>query len=69
LYFLFLFLFFISALLRVPNITNSVAGSGPRAVGYAQPLSVTGQNGSGQNGTNKMVWTKWYGQYGMNKMV
>ena len=26
---------------------------------------VTGQNGSGQNGTDKMVWTKWY----MNKMV
>src|SRR6218665_1847401 len=21
---------------------------------------VTGQNGSGQNGTDKMVWTKWY---------
>jgi len=20
---------------------------------------VTGQNGSGQNGTDKMVWTKW----------
>jgi len=26
---------------------------------------VTGQNGSGQNGTDKMVWTKWY----MDKMV
>src|SRR6218665_1102218 len=22
--------------------------------------AVTGQNGSGQNGTDKMVWTKWY---------
>ena len=21
---------------------------------------VLGQNGSGQNGTDKMVWTKWY---------
>jgi len=21
---------------------------------------VTGQNGSGQNGTDRMVWTKWY---------
>ena len=23
-------------------------------------VRVTGQNGSGQNGTDKMVWTKWY---------
>ena len=23
-------------------------------------VPVTGQNGSGQNGTDKMVWTKWY---------
>ena len=23
-------------------------------------LTVLGQNGSGQNGTDKMVWTKWY---------
>src|SRR6218665_2406758 len=23
-------------------------------------ISVTGQNGSSQNGTDKMVWTKWY---------
>ena len=45
---------------------------------------VTGQNDSGQNGTDKMVWTKWYtdkmvldkmvwtkwyGQNGMDKMV
>jgi len=45
---------------------------------------VTGQNGSGQNGTDKMVWTKWYtdkmvwdkmvwtkwyGQKGTGKMV
>jgi len=27
---------------------------------------VTGQNGSGQNGTDKMVWTKWYRPYGQN---
>ena len=43
-------------------------------------FSVTGQNGSGQNGTDKMVWTKWYtdkmvtgqngiGQNGTDKMV
>jgi len=25
-----------------------------------QQPEVTGQNGSGQNGTDKMVWTKWY---------
>ena len=30
---------------------------------------VLGQNGSGQNGTDKMVWTKWYGQNGTDKMV
>jgi len=45
---------------------------------------VLGQNGSGQNGTDKMawtkwymdkmvldkmVWTKWYGQNGMDKML
>ena len=35
---------------------------------------VLGQNGSGQNGRNKMVWTKWYtdkmvGQNGTDKMV
>jgi len=31
---------------------------------------VTGQNGSGQNGTRTTWhWTKWYGQNGMNKMV
>jgi len=45
---------------------------------------VTGQNGSGQNDADKMVlrkqftnkmvldkmvWTKWYGQYGKDKMV
>jgi len=30
---------------------------------------VTGQNGSGQNGTDKMIWTKWYGQNGTDKMV
>ena len=42
--------------------------------------AVTGQNGSGQNGTDKMVYgqngiqtkchcTKWYGQNGTDKMV
>ena len=46
--------------------------------------AVLGQNGSGQNGTDKMVWTKWYtdkmvldkmvrtkwyGQNGMAKML
>src|SRR6218665_3466701 len=31
---------------------------------------VTGQNGSGQNGTDKMVWTKWYtGKMVWDKMV
>ena len=48
------------------------------------PGMVLGQNGSGQNGTDKMVWTKWYtdkmaldkmvwtkwyGQNGMDKML
>ena len=28
---------------------------------------VHGQNGIGQNGTDKMVQTKWYGQNGMDK--
>ena len=28
--------------------------------------TVTGQNGIGQNGTDKMVWTKWHGQNGSN---
>ena len=47
-------------------------------------MRVLGQNGSGQNGTDKMVWTKrytdkmsldkmvwtkWYGQNGTDKMV
>jgi len=30
---------------------------------------VTGQNGSGQNGTDKMVRTEWYGQNGSNFFV
>src|SRR6218665_2501698 len=31
---------------------------------------VTGQNGSGQNGTDKMVWTKWYAdKMVLDKMV
>src|SRR6218665_361768 len=30
-------------------------------------LGVTGQNGSGQNGTDKMVRTKWYGQNGIGQ--
>ena len=28
-----------------------------------------GQNVIGQNGMDKMVWTKWYGQNGTDKMV
>src|SRR6218665_1939522 len=33
-------------------------------------LLVTGQNGSGQNGTDKMVWTKWYtDKMALDKMV
>ena len=32
-------------------------------------VTVLEQNGSGQNGTDKMVRTKWYGQNGMDKMV
>jgi len=27
-------------------------------------LRILGQNGSRQNGTDRMVWTKWYGQDG-----
>src|SRR6218665_3638961 len=27
---------------------------------YKEHERVLGQNGSGQNGTDKMVWTKWY---------
>jgi len=30
---------------------------------------VTGQNGSGQNGTEKWLWTKWYRQNVVYKMV
>ena len=29
-------------------------------------IGVTGQNGIGQYGTDKMVWTKWCGQNGSN---
>src|SRR6218665_2204477 len=51
---------------------------------YIYIYMVTGQNGSGQNGTDKMVWTQWYtdkmvwdkmvwtkryGQNGTDKMV
>src|SRR6218665_4056688 len=32
-------------------------------------LMLTGQNDIGQNGTDKMVQTKWYGQNGTDKMV
>ena len=35
----------------VPNLQFPAAYPTPR---------VTGQNGSGQNGTDKMVWTNWY---------
>src|SRR6218665_3318113 len=32
--------------------------------------TVTGHNGSGQNGTDKMVWTKWYtDKMALDKMV
>jgi len=31
--------------------------------------AVLGQNGSGQNGMDKMVQTKWYRQNGTDKMV
>jgi len=27
---------------------------------------VNGQNGIGQNGMDRIVWTKWYGQNGSN---
>ena len=30
---------------------------------------MTGENGIGQNGTDKMVRTKWYGQNGTDEMV
>jgi len=30
-------------------------------------LWVLGQNGRGQNGMDKMVWTKWYGQNGIEQ--
>jgi len=40
-----------------------------RRQGIVGVVAVLGQNGSGQNGTDKMVWTKWYGQNGMDKMV
>jgi len=32
-------------------------------------IPVLGQNGSGQNGTDKMVWTKWHGQNGTDKIL
>ena len=40
----------------------------------SQLLTVLGQNGSGQNGMDKMVldqmvWAKWYGQNGMAKIL
>src|SRR6218665_3302412 len=35
------------------------AGGRRKTIQTMRPL-VTGQNGSGQNGTDKMVWTKWY---------
>ena len=36
---------------------------------YLSNVLVLRQNGSGQNGTDKMVWTKWYGQNGMAKIL
>ena len=35
---------------------------------FRSALTVLGQNGRGQNGTNKMVRTKWYEQNGTDKM-
>jgi len=41
-----------------------------RKASVALLFKVLGQNGSGQNGTNKMVWTKWYtDKMVLNKMV
>src|SRR6218665_1429682 len=36
------------------------ANSPAAAVACRYDGAMTGQNGSGQNGTDKMVWTKWY---------
>src|SRR6218665_604512 len=32
-------------------------------------VGVLGQNCSGQNGMDKMVWTKWYGQNCTNRII
>src|SRR6218665_3214669 len=40
---------------------NNTLGPYSRTALHHTPLKrVLGQNGSGQNGTDKMVWTKWY---------
>jgi len=38
-------------------------------INFQNIFSVLGQNDTGQNGTDKMVRTKWYGQNGTDKMV
>src|SRR6218665_1849257 len=44
-----------------PVVYRKVQFSGPYFLSSTLPHSaVLGQNGSGQNGTDKMVWTKWY---------
>src|SRR6218665_2946173 len=40
-----------------------------RSVTITSRDPVLGQNGSGQNGTDKMVWTKWYGQNGTDEIL
>lgn len=34
-----------------------------------EQMRVSGRNGSGQNGMDRMVWTKWNRQNWMNKLV
>src|SRR6218665_529598 len=61
-------------------VFNLYAASGTRVLsGEVLIMRVTGQNGTGQNGTDKMVYgqngmgqngmEKWYGQNGSDKMV
>src|SRR6218665_850304 len=49
-------LFTYSCLLHVGILTSTQC----QLLWSRAPLRVTGQNGSGQNGTDKMVWTKLY---------
>src|SRR6218665_684694 len=46
-------------ILMAANVTTKLWHT-PYIYIYAYVYWVTGQNGSGQNGTDKMVWTKWY---------